>query len=69
LKTSYKIAPDIVVWIHLAQALGLWEHINENCGKGLDYLTDHKILKKKLWSVLYEGFSLNVLMNVHSRKT
>jgi hypothetical protein len=45
LKTSYSVASDIVVENHLAHAVGLCEHINENYGKGLDYLTDHKILK------------------------
>jgi len=47
LKTSYKIASDIAVWIHLAQAMGFCEHINENCDKFLDHLTDHKILKEE----------------------
>jgi len=47
LKTSYKIASDFVVWIHLAQEMGFCEHINEKCGKVLDCLTDHKFLKEE----------------------
>jgi hypothetical protein len=48
LKTSYKIASDVVVGIHRAQATGFCDHINGNCGKVVDSLTDHKILKGEL---------------------
>jgi hypothetical protein len=76
LKTSYKIASDIVVWIHLAQAMGFCEHINENCDKVLDYLTDHKILKEETMvrfdnnveSVIIRRFFTYVLMNVFFHK-
>jgi hypothetical protein len=47
LKTSYKTTSNVVVWIHRAQATGFCDHSNESCGKGVDSLTDHKILKEE----------------------
>jgi hypothetical protein len=77
LKTSYKLASDIVVWIHLAQAMGFCEYINENCGKILDYLTYHKILKEEslvrfannVENEIIRRFITQFLMNIFSHKT
>jgi hypothetical protein len=77
LKASYKIATDIVVWIHLAQAMSFCEHINEKCCKGLDYLTDHKTQKEEplvrfasnVENEIIRRFLTQFLMNIFSHKT
>ena len=77
LKTSYKIASDITVWIHLTQDMVFCEHINENCGIVLAYLIDHKILKEEplvrfannVENEIIRRFLTQFLMNIFSHKT
>ena len=77
LKTSYKIASDIVVSIRLAHVVGFCEHINENCDQGLDHQTNHKILKeeslvrfaKNVENEIIRRFLTQVLKNIFFHET
>ena len=56
--------------------MGFCEHINENCDKVLDYITDHKIPKRETFvcfdnnveNEIIRRFLTKFLMNICSHK-